>query len=439
MKGRTGSALAFICFATMAGPAFSAGLPAIKVSDDNPVPQCATPGRLVKFLKSRNSKLDSRYEEIGTDYMRYGEELGVRWDIAFFQMMLETGNLTYTGDVKPRQNNFAGLGATGRKEPGESFKDIASGVHAHLQHVLMYTGEVIDNPVAERTRLVQEWGVLTKWRKAIKGPLTYSQLAKQWAPGSRRYARDIGELAEDFYDTVCKESDPQPELVAEARKGRTANVAAATQAPPPAVKPAENAAAPATSPPANNVNERAAALAAKLSPPSGATAAAAAGAAGATSENVGFKLLNAPAEPSSATAEASSSAVAATPAVVKDAKAKPDPKTGKTAEPSASVETASLAAGAAKSGGASATGEKSATGKQACRVWTASYGGTKAVIVKSIKDKLINYTVLDVNEGAERRETAAYIAAYAKGGELVGEFTSQNQALDKAFKLCPDG
>ena len=50
-----------------------------------------------------------------------------------------------------------------------------------------------------------------------------------------------------------------------------------------------------------------------------------------------------------------------------------------------------------------------------------------------------NYTVLDVNEGSEKREADAYIAAYAKGGEKVGEFANPSQALDKAFELCPDG
>ena len=33
----------------------------------------------------------------------------------------------------------------------------------------------------------------------------------------------------------------------------------------------------------------------------------------------------------------------------------------------------------------------------------------------------VNYTVLDVNEGAEKRETEAFIQAYAKGGQLVAE------------------
>ncbi|HEU4379195.1 MAG TPA: hypothetical protein VFR73_11535, partial [Hyphomicrobiaceae bacterium] len=76
---------------------------------------------------------------------------------------------------------------------------------------------------------------------------------------------------------------------------------------------------------------------------------------------------------------------------------------------------------------------------QKCRVWTASYGGQKAMIIRSLVDKVVNYTVLDVNEGAEQREAEAFIAAYAKDGKITGEFTSQSQALDKAFELCPEG
>jgi Xaa-Pro aminopeptidase len=42
-------------------------------------------------------------------------------------------------------------------------------------------------------------------------------------------------------------------------------------------------------------------------------------------------------------------------------------------------------------------------------------------------------------EATEKREVDAYIAAYAKGGERVGAFPNQTQALDKAFRLCPEG
>jgi hypothetical protein len=77
--------------------------------------------------------------------------------------------------------------------------------------------------------------------------------------------------------------------------------------------------------------------------------------------------------------------------------------------------------------------------KPSCKVWTASYGGNHSVIIRARADNQDNYTVLDVNEGSAKREAAAYIAAYAKGGKTLGEFANSSQALDKAFELCPDG
>ena len=179
------------------------------------------------LLGERNPKLDPRFSSIATAYMRHGEELGLRWDYAFFQMILETGSLAYKrgngqpGDVKPNQNNFAGLGATGGGAPGETFKSIDDGVKAHLQHLQMYTGERVENAVAERTRKVQEWGVLTSWQKGFKRPITYADVAGKWAPGSRGYVNDMKSISESFYDELCQKADPKPELVQEARKSRS--------------------------------------------------------------------------------------------------------------------------------------------------------------------------------------------------------------------------
>jgi hypothetical protein len=104
----------------------------------------------------------------------------------------------------------------------------------------------------------------------------------------------------------------------------------------------------------------------------------------------------------------------------------------------APVEVASVAGAAKDAGKPEAKADAKASNGQ-CRVWTASYGGNKAIIIKATAEKTVNYTVLDVNEGTEKREADAYISAYAKGGEAVGEFQSQSQALEKAFELCPEG
>jgi hypothetical protein len=162
-------------------------LPPIKSSPSNVVPECVTPGRLMAFIKDRNPRLGPDLQKIAVEYMRHGEALGLRWDYAFFQMVIETGYLTFErekgrrGDVRPSQNNFAGLGATGRGVHGESFPDVSTGVLAHLQHVLMYAGEPIESPVAERTRKVIEWKVLDDWRAGIKEPMTFAHLGEKWA------------------------------------------------------------------------------------------------------------------------------------------------------------------------------------------------------------------------------------------------------------------
>jgi len=63
---------------------------------------------------------------------------GVRADVAFSLMMLETGWLKFGGDVKEDQNNFGGIGATGGGNPGHEFPDIQTGIRAVVQHLKAY-------------------------------------------------------------------------------------------------------------------------------------------------------------------------------------------------------------------------------------------------------------------------------------------------------------
>jgi hypothetical protein len=268
----------------------------------------------------------------------------------------------------------------------------------------MYSGEKIAAPVAERTRNIQDWGVLTSWQKTISGPMTYAHLAKQWAPTSKAYAGDIKTIAERFLAGPCNEADPRPELVAEARGqsgAATANATpAATDAVTPPVKGTDLARKALEEARAEGNSTRAA-----LGGPAPAKA-------GAAPASVGTVV--GPPPPSGP------------PLTILNASPGPAPEAGK-------VETASLSGAALKDAGKP---EKKAA---KCRVWTASYGGAKAIIIKAVNDQTTNYTVLDVNEGSEKREADAYIDAYAKGGERVGEFANQTQALDKAFELCPEG
>jgi Mannosyl-glycoprotein endo-beta-N-acetylglucosaminidase len=414
---RSSAGFALLSLSVFASPALAAtDLPPVKVSEENAVAVCATPGRLMGFIKARNPSLDPKFETIATEYMRHGQELGIRWDYGFFQMLVETGFLTFTGDVKPDQNNFAGLGTTGGGVRGEKFKDVSSGARAHLEHLAMYSGQKIENPVAERTKNIQEWEVLTKWQKTIKGPMTFAQLAKQWAPNTRSYPSDIKAVADRFMNGLCKESDPNPEMMVDAKGNAITPVAATAAAPAPAMTKGDEL--------AKRANEDARAEGGMKSGVGASALAKMAIATAAPAPDV--KILNAAPAP------------AADAAVPADAQKTPEAK----------VETIALTSAATVTAGAAATkpdtdaksGKPDKSPSSSCRVFTASYGGDSAVIVKATADKVVNYTVLHVNEGAEKREADAYIAAYAKGGETVGsEFKNQDQALDKAFELCPEG
>ena len=447
-RSLAGAAAASLLFATH-GLAEASSLPPVKVSSSNNVPQCVTPGRLMVFLAQRNPRLDQRYAGIATAYMRHGEQLGIRWDYAFWQMMLETGSLSYTrngtkpGDVKPKQNNFAGLGATGKGEPGESFPTIEDGVKAHLQHLLMYSGEHVEEPVAERTRKVQEWGVLTSWQKGFKRPITFSDLASKWAPGSRGYARDVDSFREDFQENHCDKPDPRPELTQEARASAGAS-------------PVKTAAARAETRPAARVETPSKSAGAELARQAMERARSEGGSnrtnlggssivapkpfAGETAPTPGFTILNGSSPeaggpavpPSPPAADAASKKQAPIHAASAAASIKPPARENAAAAAQAAPASLPKATGPSVDAGAPTTSAK-------CRVYTASYGGQKAVIIRASADQYTNFTVLDVNDGQEAREIEAYVSAYAKGGLKVGEFSSTDAALDKAFQLCPEG
>jgi hypothetical protein len=186
---------------------FAQSLPEIRLSAANPVPACVTPDRLMAFLKKRNGNLDPRFRTIASYYKKHGEAWGVRWDYAFFQMAIETNFLSYRapngrmGDVDPKQNNFAGIGTTGGGVPGDSFPDVSTGVLGQIQHLVAYSGEMVAEPVAPRTRLKQEH-ILEKSRE-LNRPVRFSDLAKRWAVDPK-YAKSIEWVAGSYRSEFCR-------------------------------------------------------------------------------------------------------------------------------------------------------------------------------------------------------------------------------------------
>ena len=470
MLRRVGAFVVLASVSSTGVPAAGPDLPDIVAGPGNAVPQCVTPGRLMVFLKQRNPQLNPRYDGIATQYMRFGEQLGIRWDYAFHQMVVETGSLSYWrgnrhGDVKPEQNNFAGLGATGGGERGESFKDIEGGVRAHIEHILLYAGRPVANPLAERTRKVHEWGLLNSWQRAFKRPITYGDLASKWAPGNRSYVGMLQTVAERFQNDVCRTPDPRPQLVQEARTLIAGGADAGNGTPAAQADTAPSVIALGKElmqrvfDPKADPNQGRSALGAPLPP--------AAEPPPSSAQTVPYKVLNAPPADTQAQASGTAPAVNATPArsAASDTGIAPTRPAVSDAVATPADTTARAAATAPKAGVGDKMAERTGTrfalagtaataaprtrplpdtavppaASQKCRVWTASYGGQKSIIIRSIVDQVVNFTVLDVNAGQETREAEAFIAAYAKNGKIAGEYSNQAQALDKAFELCPEG
>jgi hypothetical protein len=244
-------------------------------------------------------------------------------------------------------------------------------------------------------------------QRRARGSVTFRDLARTWAPGSN-YVSGLESIADSFRENFCDRPDPHPEWVAEARgTGAAPAVAAATsnasESESDRVSGAELARRAIDDGKAAEDEQRSG-LGVGASPSAGTPPS--------------YSILNSPAsEPaSSETPGATDQRTSVTMASAAGSIATKSPRATPQTKPPHGTKTA-----------------------KSCRVWTASYGGQKALIIRVNSDKGTDFTVLDVNEGAEKREADAYIAAYAKGGSVEAEFASQSQALEKAFELCPEG
>jgi Mannosyl-glycoprotein endo-beta-N-acetylglucosaminidase len=327
-------------------PASSGAQPAtpeILASASNAVPKCVTPDRLMVTLSERNPKLDARFKGIAAYYQQHGEKTGVRWDYAFYQMILETNALAFTGDVKASQNNFAGLGATGGGVRGESFPDVSTGVLGQLQHLVAYSGQKVAQPVAKRTADNQD-GIIAQSKK-LGRPMHFADLTNRWAADSN-YARSIETVAGRFRDAACNGRDNDA-------------VAAATPAKADAPK---VDAAPATEP--TPVKRRRGRDLAKQAIEDGK-------ADGAQAAALGAPKVSAP--------------------------------------------------------------------NDSCTVMAASFGGSVTLLIRSEADKIVTFTALDVEGGAEQPMAESYIKVHAPSGKVAGRFKSRDEAISHAYTLCDSG
>ena len=128
---------------------------------------------------AQNSGAHQRFIDIADLYWKYGELTGIRPEILYGQAAKETAYGKYTGQVKPEQNNWAGIkikNPTGDKpEDHETFATPEDGVRAHFNHIAQYVGLSPIGVPHDRYYVLNT----VAWRSTVKYA---EQLGGKWAP-----------------------------------------------------------------------------------------------------------------------------------------------------------------------------------------------------------------------------------------------------------------
>lgn len=120
-----------------------------------------------------------RFIDIADYYWQYGQLTGIRPEIMYAQAAKETAYGKYTGQVKPEQNNWAGIktkSATGdAPEDHETFATPEDGVRGHFNHMGAYLGLAPVGEPHERYYSVKS----LKWAGAVRN---LEELGGKWCP-----------------------------------------------------------------------------------------------------------------------------------------------------------------------------------------------------------------------------------------------------------------
>lgn len=114
----------------------------------------------------------------------------VRPDVVFSQIVLETGWLTYGGDVSVSQYNFGGIGAIGGGVKGNLFESIREGIRVNVQHLVGYAAKTATvNPVVDPRFYYMERGIapFVEYLGYYENPVS-----KGWAMGAQYGPKLLG-------------------------------------------------------------------------------------------------------------------------------------------------------------------------------------------------------------------------------------------------------
>ena len=148
--------------------------------------------QLQLFLKNNNENALKQFPDLPKLYREEASLEGVNYDIAFCQMCVETEFLRFGGEIKPLQNNFAGLGTIGGSSETASFDSARIGVRAHIQHLKAY---------ASLEPLVQEV-VDPRFRFVTRGIApSIDQLSGRWS-ADLEYGAKITAMLKRLYESA---------------------------------------------------------------------------------------------------------------------------------------------------------------------------------------------------------------------------------------------
>ena len=136
------------------------------------------------FLSQKPNSDKKEIERLAKFYIIESKMEGINSDVAFAQMCLETGYLTFGNLVTKEMHNYCGLGAIDENNKGEWFATEQEGVRAHIQHLHAYG---TPENILLRNDLIDK---RYKWvRPRGKAP-TIFELAGTWA-ADREYGKKL--------------------------------------------------------------------------------------------------------------------------------------------------------------------------------------------------------------------------------------------------------
>lgn len=206
----------------------------------------------LKFLKSQQNKYNFDYkltcsieEWVSLVYQEAKVE-GVRADIVVAQAIKETGYFKFGGLLTYQDNNFAGIGVTGKPGEKNSFADARTGIRAQVQHLKAYasTDALVNACVDPRFNLVSRGSAPSleelagRWaypgyvksqysslEEAAKHNATYGQEIYKIIDSARAFEGD-NSGSEDSNETDSKPTTPEaPAIISKGKiKGITSSL-----------------------------------------------------------------------------------------------------------------------------------------------------------------------------------------------------------------------